>query len=90
MNSVFTIQPAKGFTLIPSFKYVGKRLKGPFDPGPSYLPSYYTLDFFAGYEFIKNARVFIDLYNVTNQLYFDIPGYNTKQFNMMAGINFKF
>jgi len=89
-NSMLTLVPVKSLTLIPSFRYIGSRLKGPYDPGPSEQPSYYLVDFFAGYDLNKNARLFADLHNITDQKYFDVAGYNIKAFNMQAGINVKF
>ncbi len=88
LNSVLTLQPAKGLTLMPSFRFVGTRLKGQYDAGPAQMPQYYTIDFYAGYEFAKHFRAFIDLRNLTNQQYFDVVGYNSRKFNVMTGIHF--
>lgn len=85
-NSVVTLQPVKSLTLIPAFKYVGSRLKGPYDLGVAEQPAYYTLDLFTAYN-LKKIRVFVDLHNITNQQYFDIVGYNSKRFNMMTGVS---
>lgn len=89
-NSVLTVQPAKGFILMPSFRFVGTRLKGQYDAGPAQMPQYYTIDCYAGYEFNNMFRVFIDYRNITNQRYFDIPGYNSRRSNFMTGISFNF
>ena len=88
MNSVLTLQPVKGFTLMPSFRFVGTRLKGQYDAGPAQMPQYYTIDCYLGYEFAKQFRVFVDLRNITNQQYFDVVGYNSKKFNVMTGLSF--
>jgi vitamin B12 transporter len=88
LNSVLTLQPAKGLTLMPSFRFVGTRLKGQYDAGPAQMPQYYTIDFYAGYEFAKKFRVFVDLRNLTNQEYFDVVGYNSRKFNVMTGFHF--
>lgn len=85
-NSALNLQPAEGLQVTPSFRFVGNRLKGLYDAGPNPIPHYYTLDLYASYAFIKQARVFLDLRNITNQLYFDVPGYNSRRFNFMAGI----
>ncbi len=89
-NSVFTAEISKGFTVMPSFRLVGTRLKGLYDAGPDKMPSYYTIDLYLGYQLSKNCRAFIDLRNITNQQYFDIIGYTSKRFNMMAGLNLAF
>lgn len=88
MNSALTLQPLKGFTLMPSFRFVGTRLKGQYDPGPAQMPQYYTIDCYLGYEFAKQFRLFVDLRNITNQQYFDVVGYNSKKFNVMTGLSF--
>jgi len=87
VNSSLSFTPYKGFTVSPSFKYIGTRLKNPYDVGATELPAYYTIDCYLGYKIFKNNNLFIDFHNITNQEYFDIPGYNSKRFNMMAGIN---
>ena len=87
LNSILTIKPCKALTITPAFKYVGTRLKGFYDAGPTVQPSYYTLDCYLGYQFTKKANFFVDFHNITNQQYFDIVGYNSKVFNMMAGLN---
>lgn len=89
LNSALTISPIAKLVLIPSFRYVGSRLKNPFDVGPNEQPHYYTVDFFTSYT-IKTVRLFVDLKNITDQQYFDIVGYNSKRFNMMAGLSFNF
>lgn len=89
-NSVLTYEPVKGLEIMPSVRVVGTRIKGTYDAGPDTMPAYYTLDFYGGYQFSKKCKAFIDFRNITNQLYFDIPGYNSKRFNMMTGISLTF
>lgn len=86
-NSVLTLQPVAKWTLMPSFRFVGTRLKGPFDAGPVQMPAYSTIDVYTAYDFKPNIRAFVDFRNITDQLYFDVPGYNSRRFNWMAGIN---
>jgi vitamin B12 transporter len=88
LNSILTIEPVKGFTLMPSFRFIGSRLKGQFDAGPAQMPSYYTIDCYFGYAFNNRFRLFADLRNITNQEFFDVPGYNSRKFNIMTGIGF--
>lgn len=88
LNSMLTLQPAKGLTLMPAFRFVGTRLKGQYDTGPASQPKYYTIDCYAGYAFAKDFRAFIDFKNITNQQYFDVVGYNSKRFNVMTGLSF--
>lgn len=89
-NSTLTIQPVKGLTIAPSFRFVGTRLKGQYDAGPDLMPQYYTIDLYTAYHFAKYVRLFADLRNITDQQYFDVPGYNSRRFNFMAGISADF
>ncbi len=87
-NSILTLEVAKNFTVMPSFRFVGTRLKGQYDPGPAQMPAYYNIDCYFGYSFSKKIRAFVDLRNITNQVYFDVPGYNSRKFNFNTGIGF--
>jgi vitamin B12 transporter len=89
LNSSLTLEIGKKLNIIPAFKFIGERIKGPFDAGPEKQPAYYTIDCFGAYSFTEKFRLFLDLRNLTNQEYFDIPGYNSKRFNLMAGFSFK-
>ena len=89
-NSTFKAELANGFTVAPSFRFIGDRLKGMYDEGPNKMPAYYTIDVYVGYVITKKCRAFVDLKNITNQEYFDIVGYNSKRFNMMTGVSISF
>ena len=89
-NSVLTLMPVKSLTIMPSFRFVGTRVKGEYDPGPDLMPQYYTVDFYASYNFIKQLRIFTDFRNITDQKYFDIPGYNSRRSNYTIGVSANF
>ena len=90
LNSTFTTQLGNGFTVAPSFRFIGDRLKGTYDAGSNKMPAYYTIDLYVGYAISNKCRAFVDLKNITNQEYFDIVGYNSKRFNMMTGVSLSF
>ncbi len=50
------------------------------------MPQYYTLDLYVAYQLKKKFRLFTDFRNITDQQYFDVPGYNSRRFNLMAGV----
>ncbi len=55
------------------------------------LKGYYTLDAYVEYKIPlqkgkRNIKVFGDFRNITNRSYYDWYGYNTRQFNCMAGV----
>ncbi len=70
-----------------SLRTVGSRIESVYGSTPIGIASYYTLGAYAEYKMEKNWKFFINLQNLTNQLYFDIPGYSTARFNFMAGIS---
>lgn len=90
LNTILTWQPTAKLTLMPSLRYIGTRLKGTYDAGPQKMPAYTTVDLYMGYALTKRTKWFVDLRNITNQEYFDVVGYNSKRFNLMAGLTFGF
>ena len=50
------------------------------------LDAYYNLDAYARYQLNKHLDVFTDFRNITDRKYADLYGYNTRRFNMMAGV----
>lgn len=90
LNSQVTVMPIKNLTTMASVRFVGTRLKGPYDLGPNTMPAYYTVDLYASYKIFKYGQLFVDLKNLTNQTYFDVVGYNTRARNFMTGIQVNF
>ena len=68
----------------------GKRWDPVYGAAPLPLAAYYTIDVYGEYKCSKSVKTFIDLKNITNQLYFDTRGYNSRRFNVMAGALFNF
>lgn len=89
-SSTLTLHPVKALTLSPAFRFVGSRLKGQYDAGPTAMPQFYTVDFYTAYQFTKQLKAFVDLRNITNQEYFDVVGYNSRKFNGTAGVAMSF
>ncbi|HEY6063655.1 MAG TPA: hypothetical protein VIV35_08610, partial [Chitinophagaceae bacterium] len=67
----------------------GKREEFIYGSTPEKLKGYITVDLYGEYIFSKPVKVFIDLKNITNKKYFDIPGYNSKRFNFTTGVSFQ-
>lgn len=57
---------------------------------PQKFDGYYTIDLYGEYKPTKNIAVFADARNITDQKYFELPGYNSKRFNIMAGVRLQF
>lgn len=73
-----------------SLRTVGKRIEAVYGGAPVGIPSYFTVNGYAEYKVARTWKFFVDLENLTNRQYFDIPGFNSKRFTFMAGINFHF
>ncbi len=67
-------------------KTVSKAFEPAYMAAPFQLNGYYTLDVYVRYTFCKKLGIFANFQNITNQKYFVIRGYNTKEFNANAGV----
>ena len=79
-------QPIGGLFVSLSLRSVGQRIEPDYGGTPVTVAPYYTVNGYAEYRTAKSLKFFIDLENLTNRQYFDIPGFNTKGFNFTAGI----
>jgi vitamin B12 transporter len=73
---------------------VGKRQDSWYNPNSfrteiKTLASYYNLDAYASYDVLSFLKLFADFRNITDQVYYDQYGYNTRKFNFMTGVIFK-
>jgi len=80
-------QATQGLYLSLSLRTVGRRIESIYGGAPIGIAPYYTLNGYAEYRLAGKWKVFLDLENLTDQQYFDIPGFNSKRFNFMAGIS---
>jgi vitamin B12 transporter len=81
------LQATKALFLSLALRTAGKRIEYVYGGAPSVGAAYYTLDGYMEYKICKQLKAFADLKNLTDQQFFDIPGYNSKKFNFMAGIS---
>ena len=89
-NSFLNVEPVKHFSFNAGFRFVGTRIKGEFDAGPQEMPQYYTIDMGAAYRFAKYYKLAADWRNITDQQYFDVPGYNTRGSNFSVTFTAQF
>lgn len=92
VNTTIGFQASKKLYTSIGFRWVDKRQDVYFNPGTfgteiKDLKAYYNTDIYAAYQASPAIKMFVDLRNVTNQLYFDLYGYNNRRFNCMAGIS---
>ena len=88
-NTRVQYRAGKNWLVATSLKAVGKRTDAGF-PEPVQLSSYYTVDVYLQYQPAKSLTFFIDMRNLTDQVYFDINGYNNRRQNFMTGILLNF
>jgi vitamin B12 transporter len=69
---------------------ISKRYEGVYAAPPVEMPAYYTWNLYTTYTFTKNIKAFADLKNITDENYSEVRGYNSRRFNVMAGVNLKF
>ena len=81
------IQVTRQIFLSTALRTVGKRIEAVYAAAPRNVDAYYTLDAYAEYKITKALKAFADCKNLTQQRFFDIPGYTSKKFNFMAGIS---
>ncbi len=90
-NSTVGYQASKKLYTSIGLRWVDKRDDLFFNPGTfatekKVLSAYYNADIYAAYQVKKSIKIFIDLRNVTNRIYFDQFGYNNRKFNFMSGV----
>lgn len=73
-----------------SVRSVSQAASGPYDDKTVTLGKYTTVDLYQDYQITPALKAFLDLKNLTDTEYYDIPGYNTRRFNFMAGLQAKF
>jgi vitamin B12 transporter len=81
------MQATKAFYVSGYLHVSGKRQEFIYGSIPERLDGYATVDLHAEYKFLGKYKLFINLNNITNKKYFDIPGYTTKRFNFTTGLN---
>jgi vitamin B12 transporter len=69
---------------------VSQAASGPYDDKTVILGNYTTIDLYQGYQITPVLKAFLDIKNLTDIEYYDIPGYNSRRFNFMAGLQAKF
>jgi vitamin B12 transporter len=79
------LQLSDKFSAGTSLHAAGKRWEPVYASAPVSLAAYYTIDVSGQYHLSKSFNVFVSLKNISNQLYFDSRGYNSRRFNFMAG-----
>ncbi len=86
VNASMGINIVKNLNLRADLRVIGKRDEFVFGASPITLDAYHTLDFHAGYTW-KKWNLFLDLRNITDQDYEEIPGYNSRKFNWVVGMS---
>lgn len=87
MNLRIGYTGVKNLFIQTQLRVVGEREEFIFGAPSEILDGYAVLDLYSEYNLRKGVKVFVDLKNLTNKRYFDYLGYNSRRFNLMAGVN---
>lgn len=87
INLALGIQLMKNWYLSTNVQSISKRYEAVYASAPVEMPSYYTWNLYTQYSIGKFAKLFVDLKNITDEKYFEVRGYNSRRFNVMAGVN---
>jgi vitamin B12 transporter len=92
VNASVSLQATKGLFLSLSLRTVGSRITSIYSGAQGMADgfAYYTLNGYAEYKACKWLKLFADVKNITDQKYFEIPGYTSFGLNFMAGISVHF
>ncbi len=71
-----------------SLRSVNKAASGLYDPIDVVLGNYTVINMYQDFKINSKLKIYLDAKNLTNKSFFDIPGYNTRKFNFMAGVLF--
>lgn len=69
-------------------RYLGAREEFIYGSTPVKMDAYGLIDLYAEYKFTPASRLFLDLKNITDTVYEDIRGYNTRRRNFVIGFRF--
>lgn len=87
LNVNATFSPSKKLDLSMNLHWASKSFEAKYMDVPYKLDGYYTLGAHINYKATKALNLFADLQNITDRKYFTSRGYNTKDFNFMAGVS---
>jgi vitamin B12 transporter len=87
LNVTVGFAPTDNWFISTHARFAGKRFEPVFMGAPIMMEAYQTVDLYTEYKFSQRMKAFADLKNITNKQFFDVRGYNARQFNFMAGIN---
>ncbi len=69
-------------------RYLSGREEFIYGSTPVQMDAYGLIDLYGEYKFNSTARLFVDLKNITDSVYEDIRGYNTRRRNFVIGFRF--
>jgi vitamin B12 transporter len=92
LNLSAGVQATHALFLSLAYRTVGQRIESVYGGAPTTRNAfaYYTLDGYAEYKICRQLKAYVDVKNLTNQVYYDIPGFNSKKINFMTGITMRF
>ncbi len=90
VNATLNYSPVKQMNFSLAARYVSRRYDvGGYKKADQQLGSYVLLNAYASYEFKDRFRFFLDAQNITNRRFFDLRGFNSIPFLLLAGVSFE-
>ena len=90
INLNIGIELCKNWNMNIGVQSISKRYEAVYGGAPVEMPSYYVWNLYSTYSITKGIKVFADFKNITDEKYSEVRGYNSRRFNVMAGVNLKF
>lgn len=90
INLNLGLSPLKNWDLNIGVQHLGKRFEPVYNNSPVELPAYVVWNLYSTYTINKHVKAFADLKNITDEKYSEVRGFNSRRFNVMAGINLNF
>lgn len=78
--------PAKAWYFSINARWISKAFESIYMAPPYQLDGYFLLGFHSAYKAAKWMQLFTNVQNITHAQYFETRGYNTRGFNLMAGV----
>ncbi len=79
---------SKAIFIQTQLRYIGDREEFIYGKKPAMMKGYALIDLYGEYKLNNKARLFLDLKNITDAVYEDIRGYNTRRRNFVVGFRF--
>ncbi|MFZ4058972.1 MAG: TonB-dependent receptor plug domain-containing protein [Ferruginibacter sp.] len=86
LNLHLSYQITPVFLITSTLRTVSNFYEPKYADAPYTMKGYYTWDVYCEYRLKQRFKLFADFQNITNVKYFDLRGFNSRRFNVNAGV----